>query len=103
MRQVEKDSYKCLLRQNKLPIILLRDGSNGMARPALERNSYERASGPKAQRKRARLASGSKEVLGEATDPGCTSAISQALDGPEPKIMAKTREAIYSKGRSSRM
>ncbi|KAK3067431.1 GTPase required for pre-60S ribosomal subunit nuclear export and maturation, partial [Teratosphaeriaceae sp. CCFEE 6253] len=71
-----KDPYSYLLKQNKLPMSLINDGKekerkDGLvqhrAKMRIETEAFRDTFGPKAQRKRPRLAVGSLEDLAEAT------------------------------------
>ncbi|KAE8326784.1 NUC091 domain-containing protein [Aspergillus sergii] len=67
------DPYQVLLKTNKLPMSLIRDGQgvNGLkqhqAKMAIETNPYSDTFGPKAQRKRVKLGVGSLEDLAGET------------------------------------
>ena len=120
------DPYQVLLKTNKLPMTLIRDGKgkNGLkqhqAKIAVESSPFGDTFGPKAQRKRVKLGVGSLEDLaGESVKMHNTyiDRLEQAnlLSGtsdnreqigetaPEDAALTTAREPIFSKGQSKRI
>lgn len=131
-----KDPYSYLLKQNKLPMTLIRDGKEHERRDGLvqhrakiriETEGFGETFGPKAQRKRPRLAVSSLDDLAAATDEGMrtyrarqaeAAYLSGALAGDAAAPDAPTedapagdlhgevttaREPVFSKGQSKRI
>jgi nuclear GTP-binding protein len=121
------DPYQVLLKSNKLPISLIRDGQgkNGLkqhqAKMAVESAPFGDTFGPKAQRKRVKLGVGSLEDLaGESVRmhesyldrleenkllSGAYSTEEKAGEAPaeDDGGIATAREPIFSKGQSKRI
>ncbi|GJJ14613.1 hypothetical protein Clacol_008879 [Clathrus columnatus] len=101
------DPYSVLLRRNKLPIALLDDAANPNLRKRshiVETEPFSDTFGPKAQRKRPKLAAGSIEELSQTVNDA------ESLKEPAPTIEevdepthAEYIEPIYSKGTSRRI
>lgn len=127
-----KDPYSYLLKQNKLPMSLIRDGKDKerkdglvqhQAKIKIETEKFGDTFGPKAQRKRPRLAVGSvEEMAGQMHDDliafkereaearilqGAGAADDQvdtAATGVEPTGEISTaREPVFTKGQSKRI
>lgn len=127
MAERAKDPYSVLLKTNKLPMSLIRDGEgkNGLkqhqAKMAVEASPFSDTFGPKAQRKRVKLGVSSLEDLAEdsvkshdtyldrleqakllsgtSNDPEPTGEAAEVDDGH----ITSAREAIFSKGQSKRI
>lgn len=120
------DPYQVLLKTNKLPMSLIRDGQgvNGLkqheAKMAIETSPYSDTFGPKAQRKRVKLGVSSLEDLAgetvkkhdayiEKTDQGIhedgTPIVSGDVNSGDPMLgeTAISREAVFLKGQSKRI
>ncbi|KAK1141552.1 GTPase required for pre-60S ribosomal subunit nuclear export and maturation [Aspergillus melleus] len=120
------DPYQVLLKTNKLPMSLIRDGQgvNGLkqheAKMAIETSPYGDTFGPKAQRKRVKLGVSSLEDLAgetakkhdayiEKTDTGLhedgTPIVSGDVSQEDNMIgeAAISREAVFLKGQSKRI
>jgi nuclear GTP-binding protein len=117
------DPYQVLLKTNKLPMSLIRDGQglNGLkqhpAKIAVEAAPFSETFGPKAQRKRVKLSVGTIEDLaGEADKMHDTylERLDQAKllsgksgetagDTDDDKPVTTAREAVFSKGQSKRI
>lgn len=124
------DPYRVLLKTNKLPMSLIRDddgdgkGANGLkqhqAKQAVEAAPFSDTFGPKAQRKRVKLSSGTMEDLAGAADTmhdtyldrlekaKLLSGNSGAADGEggeddNDDSHTTARESIFSKGQSKRI
>jgi nuclear GTP-binding protein len=115
------DPYQVLLKTNKLPMSLIRDGDtvNGLkqhrAKMAIETAPFGDTFGPKAQRKRVKLDVGSLEDLaGESVKMHDTyldrldqakllSGNSGADDAEDSGVFGAAREAVFSKGQSKRI
>ncbi|KAH8700238.1 nucleolar GTP-binding protein 2 [Talaromyces proteolyticus] len=119
------DPYQVLLKTNKLPMSLIRDGGdsnniNGLkqhrAKMAIETSPFSDTFGPKAQRKRPKLAFSSVEDLaGESVkmhDDYIETMEKKALlsgnsgnaeDDEDSGVLATAREAVFSKGQSKRI
>lgn len=120
------DPYQVLLKTNKLPMSLIRDGQgvNGLkqhqAKMAIETAPYGDTFGPKAQRKRPKLgASTIEDLAGETAkmhDAYVEKADLQTLDDGTPMVSgdvpvedgdmdtsATAREPVFSKGQSKRI
>ncbi|KAI8867049.1 NGP1NT-domain-containing protein [Ramicandelaber brevisporus] len=109
MGEVAKDPYRVLLHQSKLPMSLLKAPSNANASrvPILETETFSSTFGPKAQRKRPRLAAGSVEDMlnqaeksvdgyDEAKDGGLL--VNQVVD-----YLEDNRDIIMMAGQSRRI
>lgn len=126
MAERASDPYQVLLKSNKLPMSLVRDGDgkNGLkqhqAKLQVESAPFGDTFGPKAQRKRVKLAAGTLEDLaGESVKMHDTylDRLEQAklLSGtsgqeehageavPEYEVLTKAQEPIFSKGQSKRI
>ena len=126
--ETKNDPYSYLLKQNKLPMSLIRDNENTKngvkqhaAKIAVQTAPFSDTFGPKAQRKRPKLAVGSLEDLvgesdkmfdtyydrleqarlasGTAADPDADPDADRVDDGQ----LTAAREAIFSKGQSKRI
>ena len=126
MQERASDPYQVLLKSNKLPMSLIRDGEgkNGLkqhqAKMQVESAPFGDTFGPKAQRKRVKLGVGSLEDLaGESTKmhdtylerleqakllSGTSGLEEQAGEAaPESVIVSTAKEPIFSKGQSKRI
>ncbi|KAI9702352.1 MAG: GTPase required for pre-60S ribosomal subunit nuclear export and maturation [Candelina mexicana] len=127
MAERASDPYQVLLKTNKLPLSLIRDGQgkNGIkqhqAKMAVEASPFGDTFGPKAQRKRVKLGVGSLEDLAGETVKmhhtyqerleqakllsGNSGAEDQAGDAAfeDDGGISTAREAIFSKGQSKRI
>ncbi|KAL9128855.1 MAG: hypothetical protein Q9217_002544 [Psora testacea] len=126
MAERASDPYQVLLKSNKLPMSLVRDGEgkNGLkqhqAKMQVESAPFADTFGPKAQRKRVKLGVGSLEDLaGESAKMyesyleqqeqgklvnGISGQQNQAGEaGPEDAVINAAREPIFSKGQSKRI
>jgi nuclear GTP-binding protein len=103
------DSYQVLLRRNKLPMSLLEEVSNNQPTVnILETESFKHTFGPKAQRRKPRVALDSLESLATTVDHDgkefddkveIEAEMNDEIDG----FTAEAREAIFSKGQSKRI
>ncbi|KAF2486651.1 NUC091 domain-containing protein [Neohortaea acidophila] len=126
-----KDPYSYLLKQNKLPMSLIRDNKDKerkdgllqhQAKIRIEGEKFGDTFGPKAQRKRVRLNVGTLEDMASATilehgsyqdkvnqagsanaGPGELQADAASHYIPESGELATAREPIFSKGQSKRI
>ena len=126
MQERASDPYQVLLKSNKLPMSLIRDGEskNGLkqhqAKMQVESAPFGETFGPKAQRKRVKLGVGSLEDLaGESTKmhdtylerleqakllSGTSGLEEQAGEAaPEEASLSTAKEPIFSKGQSKRI
>ena len=126
MEEKASDPYQVLLKSNKLPMSLIRDGEgkNGLkqhqAKMQVESAPFGDTFGPKAQRKRVKLGVGSLEDLaGESTKmhdtylerleqakllSGTSGLEEQAGEAaPEGAVLSTAKEPIFSKGQSKRI
>ena len=126
MQERASDPYQVLLKSNKLPMSLIRDGEskNGLkqhqAKMQVEAAPFGETFGPKAQRKRVKLGVGSLEDLaGESTKmhdsylerleqakllSGTSGLEEQAGEAaPEEASLSTAKEPIFSKGQSKRI
>ncbi|CCF57475.1 hypothetical protein KAFR_0C04840 [Kazachstania africana CBS 2517] len=114
--ETQKDTYQVLLRRNKLPMSLLdeKDTAESPRANILETESYRDTFGPKAQRKKPRVAASSLESLVKATeDDNKTYEEKQELDSTlglmanqideENGWSQAAKEHIFSKGQSKRI
>ncbi|KAJ5610645.1 NGP1NT-domain-containing protein [Penicillium lagena] len=119
------DPYQVLLKTNKLPMSLIRDGDgvNGLkqhqAKMAVETAPYVDTFGPKAQRKRVKLGVASLEDLAgetakmhdsylEKLDQGTFADGTAIVNGDDvaredPGTYTTARESVFSKGQSKRI
>jgi nuclear GTP-binding protein len=127
MAERANDPYSVLLKTNKLPMSLIRDGQgkNGLkehqAKMTVEAAPFSDVFGPKAQRKRVKLGVGSLEDLAEDSvkshdtyldrleqakllsgTSGDAEAVGEAV-APDDGQITSAREAIFSKGQSKRI
>lgn len=123
----QKDPYSVLLKTNKLPMSLIRDGEgkNGIkqhqAKMAVEALPFADVFGPKAQRKRVKMDVSSLADLAEDSvkshdtyldrldqakllsgNSGEAEAIGEAV-APDDGYVSSAREAIFNKGQSKRI
>ena len=126
MAERASDPYQVLLKTNKLPMSLIRDGQgkNGLkqhqAKIAVESSPFGETFGPKAQRKRVKLGVGSLEDLAGETVKmhdtyldrleqakilsGTSGLEEQAGEAAsEDAVMTTAREPVFSKGQSKRI
>lgn len=126
MAKRASDPYQVLLKSNKLPMTLIRDGQgkNGIkqhqAKIEVESAPFEDTFGPKAQRKRVKLNVGTIEDLAGESEKmhetymermerarllaGTSSVEEQAGEAvPEAAVLATAKEPIFLKGQSKRI
>lgn len=128
MAERASDPYSVLLKSNKLPLSLIRDGQgkNGLkqhqAKMTVETSPFGEVFGPKAQRKRVRLGVSSVADLAEDSVKshdtyldrleqsrllsGNSGADAEAIGeaaAPNDGYLTTAREAIFSKGQSKRI
>lgn len=126
MAERASDPYQVLLKSNKLPMSLVRDGEgkNGLkqhqAKMQVESSPFSDTFGPKSQRNRVRLGVGSLEELAGETEKmhdtyldrmeqakllsGTSGVEEQAGEAaPEDAVLSKAQEPIFSKGQSKRI
>jgi nuclear GTP-binding protein len=127
MAERASDPYSVLLKSNKLPMTLIRDGAgkNGIkehqAKMTVEASPFGDVFGPKAQRKRVKLGVSSLEDLADDTvkshdtylDRLDQAKLLSGNSGPEEQIgeaaitddgyITSAREAIFNKGQSKRI
>jgi nuclear GTP-binding protein len=125
MAERASDPYQVLLKSNKLPLSLIRDGQgkNGLkehqAKITVEGAPYADVFGPKAQRKRVKLGVSSLEDFADNSVKSHEEYLDRleqakllnggARDGPSEAptedngYVTSTREAIFSKGQSKRI
>lgn len=105
-----QDSYQVLMRRNKLPMSLLEESTKTPTVNILETESYSDAFGPKAQRKKPRLALSSLEELAGSVDNDAEKF--EELedhkkllrgDGENDGYAAEAKGYIFSKGQSKRI
>lgn len=124
----EKDPYSVLLKSNKLPMSLIRDGpslQDGLkkhqAKMTIESEPFSETFGPKAQRKRPKLSFHSVDELAGHTEQSLDTyqarleeiKLLSGVSGPavtdgdalveEDFSVATAKEAIFSKGQSKRI
>ncbi|KAF3147862.1 GTPase required for pre-60S ribosomal subunit nuclear export and maturation [Orbilia oligospora] len=113
MKEQAKDPRSVLLRRNKLPMSLIQDPdaktSNKEANKIkVETEPFAQTFGPKAQRKRPKLAVESMTALMDETEKNRTSYDDKIQDAIENGTAAEgmvqeAREAVFSKGQSKRI
>lgn len=128
MADKAKDPYQVLLKSNKLPMSLIRDGSdtNGLkqhkAKMTIESSSFAETFGPKSQRKRVKLNVGNMVDLADDSEKsmdkykdkleqqkllsGNSSApdeISGDMQFEEEDALALAVQPVFSKGQSKRI
>ncbi|KAI0976905.1 nucleolar GTP-binding protein 2 [Xylaria arbuscula] len=128
MAEKASDPYSVLLKSNKLPMTLIRDGSSDIpglkqhqAKMAIETSSFADTFGPKQKRKRVKLGVSSLEDLAEGTEQSMDTykerleqarllsgagekaeeAGEDTVEMPDPLSMAI--EPVFSKGQSKRI
>ncbi|CCK69767.1 putative GTPase NOG2 KNAG_0D00150 [Huiozyma naganishii CBS 8797] len=112
----EKDTYQVLLRRNKLPMSLLdeKDTTESPKAKILETESFEHTFGPKAQRKKPRMAASNLEDLVSATEEenqkykekeelNSTLGLMGSSQMEEDGWTQSAKEHIFSKGQSKRI
>lgn len=113
MAEKANDPYQVLLKSNKLPMSLIRDGSdtNGLkqheAKMTVESSPFADVFGPRAQRRRVRLGVSSLSDLAEDTERSMDTyeeRMGQSrLLGPDAEADTLAVEPIFSKGQSKRI
>lgn len=122
MAEKANDPYQVLLKTNKLPMSLIRDGSdtNGIkqhrAKMAIESSPFSDVFGPKAQRKRVKLGVGNLADLAEDTEKSMDSyqdrreqarllsGVGDVDENGEPEKQASMAiEPVFDKGQSKRI
>jgi NGP1NT (NUC091) domain. len=128
MAEKQKDPYTVLLKSNKLPMSLIRDGpklEDGLkkhqAKMTIEREPFSETFGPKAQRKRPKLSFNTVDELAGYSEQSLDSyharleekkllsgaAGAAALESEAPVeedfSVATAKEAIFNKGTSKRI
>ncbi|EPS42199.1 hypothetical protein H072_3845 [Dactylellina haptotyla CBS 200.50] len=113
MKEQAKDPRSVLLRRNKLPMSLIQDpdakASNKEANKIkVETEPFAQTFGPKAQRKRPKLAVESMAALMDETEKTRTSYDDKIQDAIENGTagdgwLQEAREAVFSKGQSKRI
>ncbi|KAK9802313.1 putative Nucleolar GTP-binding protein 2 [Seiridium cardinale] len=128
MAEKAKDPYQVLLKTNKLPMSLIRDGSdtNGLkqhkAKMAIESSSFADTFGPKSQRKRVKLSVGNIADLADDTEKsmdkykdkleqakllsgnsGADAEIAGDLQIEEEDALTMAIQPVFSKGQSKRI
>ncbi|ORY70280.1 putative nucleolar GTPase [Pseudomassariella vexata] len=128
MAEKAKDPYQVLLKQNKLPMTLIRDGSdtNGLkqhkAKMTVESTPFDTVFGPRSQRKRVKLDVSSFADLAEDTEKsmdtykdrleqahllsGNSGAGAEApgdMEGQKEDALSIAIEPIFNKGQSKRI
>lgn len=128
MAERASDPYSVLLKSNKLPMTLIRDGQgkNGIkqhqAKMAIETSPFGEVFGPKAQRKRVKMGVSSLEDLADDTvtshdtyldrleqarllSGNSTATGEQIGEAPEEDhgFVTSAKEAIFNKGQSKRI
>lgn len=128
MAEKAKDPYQVLLKSNKLPMTLIRDGSdtNGLkqhkAKMAIESSSFADTFGPKSQRKRVKLSVGDMASLAEDSEKsmdkykdkleqakllsgnsGAGAEIAGDMEVDEEDALALAIQPVFSKGQSKRI
>lgn len=128
--QKEKDPYTVLLKSNKLPLSLIRDGQdnrvNGLkqhqAKMTVETSPFAEVFGPKSSRKRVKLSVGNIDELADDTvksletyhekleearllsgELGATQAEAGDMDRGAEAVVTTAVEPIFSKGQSKRI
>ncbi len=111
----KKDSYQFLLRRNKLPMSLLdeKDTTESPTARILETEPFDKTFGPKAQRKKPRVAASSLEDLISSTENDNKTYEEKLELDSTLGLMGKqeeedgwtqmTKEAIFHKGQSKRI
>nr|XP_020445904.1 LOW QUALITY PROTEIN: nucleolar GTP-binding protein 2 [Monopterus albus] len=108
MGAVQKDSYRVVMRQSKLPMSLLHDRvkAHNSKVHILDTEAFETTFGPKAQRKRPSLIVGDVKDLVEQAE---ASALSYSADKDrdlmteDTGVREEAREEIFKKGQSKRI
>jgi nuclear GTP-binding protein len=117
MAEKASDPYQVLLKSNKLPMSLLKDGSNTnglkqhQAKITVEASPFAEVFGPKAQRKRVKLGAGNISDLAGDADKNLDTYIERSeqaryLSGEGDKAdgtLNKVVEPIFGKGGSKRI
>ncbi|ABN65399.2 nuclear/nucleolar GTP-binding protein 2 [Scheffersomyces stipitis CBS 6054] len=116
MGDKKHDSYRVLLRRNKLPMSLLdeKDQTESPTAKIIETESFSSAFGPKQQRKKPRVAASSLEDLAQSTETEATEfQEKQELNSTlglmggsfldKEDFTQEAKEAIFHKGQSKRI
>ncbi|KAJ6443102.1 nucleolar GTP-binding protein 2 [Purpureocillium lavendulum] len=116
MAEKASDPYQVLLKSNKLPMSLIRDGqdTNGIkqhrAKMTVESSPFSETFGPRAQRKRVKLGVSSLEDLVDNTEKSMDSyqdRLEQAKllsgQGGDPEEVSMAIEPVFDKGQSKRI
>lgn len=125
----DKDPYQVLLKSNKLPMSLIRDGQDGVnglkqhqAKMTVESQPFAEVFGPKKQRKRVKLSSTTIDDLAQDADKGLEQHLERleqikflsgqsgvGADGAEAVLadaeyaLPTAKEPIFNKGQSKRI
>lgn len=105
------DAYHFLLKRNKLPMSLLEEGTKGSSVNIVETEPFDQTFGPKAQRKKPRVALNSLEELATTVDDDAEhyeEKIQEKIDSEQVMDAAygfttEAKEHIFSKGQSKRI
>lgn len=98
------DPYQVILRQNRLPMSLLKDAEGQARQNLLSVESFEHVFGSKAQRKRPRLAVESVEELARHTEKQTTAFSTRQDDAPlNDGCIPCPLDPIFQKGQSKRI
>lgn len=126
MAEKASDPYSVLLRSNKLPMTLIRDGSDvpglkqHQAKMTIETSSFADTFGPKSQRKRVKLGVSSLADLAEGTESSMDtykdrleqarllSGAGEREEGGEDRVdvadpLSMAIEPVFNKGQSKRI
>jgi nuclear GTP-binding protein len=126
MAEKASDPYSVLLKSNKLPMTLIRDGSDvpglkqHQAKMTIETSSFADTFGPKSQRKRVKLSANSLADLAEGTESSMDtykdrleqarllSGAGESEEGGEDKAditgaLSLAIEPVFNKGQSKRI
>ncbi|KAK5861944.1 hypothetical protein PBY51_017380 [Eleginops maclovinus] len=108
MGAIQKDPYRVVMRQSKLPMSLLHDRvkAHNSKVHILDTEGFETTFGPKAQRKRPSLMVGDmKDLLEKAESSGLTYSADKDTDlvTEDTGIREEVREEIFKKGQSKRI
>ncbi|XP_077546712.1 nucleostemin 2 [Haemaphysalis longicornis] len=98
-----RDPYQVVMRQSKLPVSLLNEKAKNARVHILDTASFESTFGPKAQRKRPRLAAEDLSELVQAAEGSQAQHSETCKDTNEDELKDAKRQEVMAKGQSKRI
>lgn len=98
-----RDPYQVVMRQSKLPVSLLNEKAKNARVHILDTASYESTFGPKAQRKRPRLAAEDLSELVQAAEGSQVQHSETCKETNDDELKDAKRQEVMAKGQSKRI